>query len=89
MHAYTRDEDQSELDEEEEHVNSPGVFVNHAARVRMIACKTPQMKKAAMASIKRCSWLTSGSMTHAARAATADLSAAGWNSLEVMVHKLQ
>ncbi len=89
MHAYTRDEDQSELDEEEEPVSSHGVFVNHAARLRMIACTTPQMRKAAMAGIKRCSWLPSGSMMHAARAATADLSAAGWNFLKVMVHKLQ
>lgn len=88
-HAYTRDEDQSELDEEEEPVSAHGVFVNHAARLRMIACTTPQMKKAAMAGINRCSWLPSGSMVHAARAATADLSAAGWNSLKVMVHKLQ
>lgn len=89
MHAYIRDEDQSELDEEEEPVSSHGVFVNHAARLRMIACMTPQMKKAAMAGINRCSWLPSGSMMHAARAATADLSAAGCNSLKVMVHKPQ
>ena len=89
MHAYTRDEDQSELDEEEEPVSSHGVFVNRAAGLQMTACMTPQMKKAAVASIKRCSWLPSGSMMHAARAATADLSAAGWNSLKVMVHKLQ
>ena len=86
MLAYTRDDNQSELDEEEEPVSSHGVYVNRAVGLQMTACMTPQMKKTAMAGISRCSWLYQGSMLHAARAATADMSAADY--FKVMVHKL-
>lgn len=86
MLAYTRDDNQSELDEEEEPVSSHGVWVNRAARLQMTACTTPQMKKVATAGLLRCSWLYQGSMLHAARAATADVSDEDY--FKVMVHKL-
>ena len=86
MLAYTRDDNRSELDEEEEPVTSHGVYVNRVVGLQMTACTTPQMKKVAMAGISRCSWLYQGSMLHAARAATADVS--DWNYFKVMVHKL-
>ncbi|DBA82417.1 TPA: hypothetical protein ACH3X2_000660 [Trebouxia sp. C0005] len=77
--AYTHDDNLSEVDEEEEPISSHGAYVNRAVGLQMTACMTPQMKKAAMAGISRCSWLYQGSMLHAARAATADVSAVDWN----------
>lgn len=88
MLAYTHDDNLSEVDEEEEPISSHGAYVNRAVGLQMTACMTPQMKKAAMAGISRCSWLYQGSMLHAARAATADVSAVDWNYDKVMVHKL-
>ncbi|DBA83066.1 TPA: SUMO1 sentrin specific peptidase 1, variant 2 [Trebouxia sp. C0004] len=79
MVAYTRDDNRSVHDEEEEPVSSHGVYAKHAVRLQMTACTTPQMKNVAMAGISRCSWLYQGSMMHAARAATADVSAVDWN----------
>lgn len=79
MLAYSRDDNRSEIDEEEEPVSSRGVYVNRAIKLQRTACTTPQMKRVAMAGISRCAWLNQGSMMHAARAATADASAVNWN----------